>query len=71
MKKFIESNPGLKSRFQKTIHFPDYSAKDLYQVFLKFCKENDYVLSPDGEIYLKEKLEEYVQNSDKYCFIDK
>ncbi len=66
MKKFIESNPGLKSRFQKTIHFPDYSAEDLYQVFLKFCKENDYILSPDGEIYLKEKLEEYVQNSDKY-----
>lgn len=66
MQKFIESNPGLKSRFQKTIHFPDYSAEDLYQVFLKFCKENDYVLSPDGEIYLKEKLEEYVQNSDKY-----
>lgn len=66
MNKFIESNPGLKSRFQKTIHFPDYSAADLYNVFLKFCKENDYVLSPDGEIYLKEKLEEYVQNSDKY-----
>lgn len=66
MKKFIESNPGLKSRFQKTIHFPDYSAEDLYQVFLKFCKENDYVLSTDGEIYLKERLEEYVRNSDKY-----
>ncbi|MBR1866939.1 MAG: AAA family ATPase, partial [Lachnospiraceae bacterium] len=38
MEQFIKANPGLKSRFQKTLHFPDYSAEDLYQVFLKFCR---------------------------------
>lgn len=66
MDKFVKSNPGLKSRFQKTIHFPDYSAKDLYDIFLRFCKNNDYILSDDGSIYLKEQLERYVANSDKY-----
>lgn len=66
MDKFVKSNPGLKSRFQKTIHFPDYSAKDLYNIFLRFCKTNDYTLSEDASVYLKEKLEEYVANSDKY-----
>ncbi|MCM1159088.1 MAG: AAA family ATPase [Bacteroidales bacterium] len=66
MDKFIKSNPGLKSRFQKTIHFPDYSANDLYKVFLKFCKENDYQLSAEGEDYLLKHLETYVENSDKY-----
>ncbi len=66
MDKFVKSNPGLKSRFQKTIHFPDYTAKDLYAIFLRFCKSNDYVLSNEGSIYLMEKLEQYVANSDKY-----
>lgn len=66
MDKFVKSNPGLKSRFQKTLHFPDYSAEDLYKVFLKFCKENDYKLSPNGTDYLKKHLEIYVANSDKY-----
>ena len=66
MDNFVKSNPGLKSRFQKTIHFPDYSADDLYKVFLKFCKANDYQLSPAGTDYLKIHLEEYVAASDKY-----
>lgn len=66
MDKFIKSNPGLKSRFQKTIYFPDYSADDLYHVFVKFCKENDYTLSPEGVDYLKTHLEEYVRKSNKY-----
>lgn len=66
MDKFVKSNPGLKSRFQKTIHFPDYTADDLYDIFLRFCKNNDYTLSEEGSLYLKEQLEIYVMNSDKY-----
>lgn len=66
MDKFVKSNPGLKSRFQKTIHFPDYTADDLYDIFLRFCKSNDYTLSDDGSVYLKEQLELYVRNADKY-----
>lgn len=66
MEDFIKSNPGLKSRFQKTIHFPDYSADDLYDVFLSFCRENDYVLSDDASVYLKEQLVNYVAHATKY-----
>ena len=66
MEKFVKSNPGLKSRFQKTIHFPDYTAKDLYDIFQRFCKNNDYILSEDASTYLHEKLEAYVSNTDKY-----
>ena len=66
MDKFIKSNPGLKSRFQKTIYFPDYNADDLYKVFLRFAKENDYTLSDEASVYLKNKLEEYVRNTDEY-----
>lgn len=66
MDKFIKSNPGLKSRFQKNIYFPDYTAPDLYDIFLHFCKKNDYSLNNDAQIYLKEQLEYYVKHKDKY-----
>ncbi len=62
MEKFVSSNPGLKSRFQKTLHFADYNAKELYKVFLRFCQQNDYRLSPEATDYLVAHLQTYVQN---------
>jgi SpoVK/Ycf46/Vps4 family AAA+-type ATPase len=64
MDRFIDSNPGLKSRFQKTIYFPDYSSDDLFEIFEKSCLENDYQLNPDAADYLKEKLSDYVLHKD-------
>ena len=34
IRKFIDSNPGLQSRFNRYIDFPDYSTKELYDIFL-------------------------------------
>ena len=49
MSRFIDSNPGLKSRFNKYIHFPDYSAEEMKQIYLMFCKKFDYIINPDLE----------------------
>ncbi|MCM1497958.1 MAG: AAA family ATPase [Clostridium sp.] len=64
MNNFMNSNPGLKSRFQKTLFFPDYTADDLYKVFTKFCTETDYILSQEASAYLMEQLRHYVLNKD-------
>jgi len=48
MKTFIESNPGLKSRFNKFIEFPDYSAEELKDIFLMRCTKYGYTLSDEA-----------------------
>lgn len=48
MNRFLESNPGLKSRFNKSIIFEDYSPNELLDIFELFCKLNDMKLSSDA-----------------------
>ena len=44
MADFINANPGLRSRFPKTIHFPDYSNEELVAIFQSLCEANAYTL---------------------------
>ena len=52
MREFLESNPGLSSRFNRFIEFPDYSADELAAIFDGLMKKNEYVCSPEtrGEV---------------------
>lgn len=49
MKQFIESNPGLRSRFNRYIHFDDYSADELMDIFKLNLKKYDYILEKEAE----------------------
>jgi SpoVK/Ycf46/Vps4 family AAA+-type ATPase len=42
---FLTSNPGLRSRFTKEVHFPDYSIDELWQIFEYVVNSNGYRLS--------------------------
>ncbi len=64
MKAFIDSNPGLQSRFSRYIEFPDYNADELYQIFLKRLKEFDYTITPDAAAALKNYFGEAVAHKD-------
>jgi Cdc6-like AAA superfamily ATPase len=44
MHEFVESNPGLRSRFPKTIHFPDYTTDELISIFESMCKKASYTV---------------------------
>ena len=65
MENFINSNPGLRSRFNRYINFPDYSAEELYIIFLLNAKKNEYTLTEDASKYLKERLATIVTDKPK------
>ena len=49
MEKFIDSNPGLKSRFNKYIHFPDYTGEEMMAIFQIRCRSNGYEVTDEAE----------------------
>ncbi|MBR1674514.1 MAG: AAA family ATPase [Eubacterium sp.] len=56
MDEFLDSNPGLRSRFSKYIAFEDYSNEELLQIFKGYCQEQDYHLEQGLEIKLIDKF---------------
>ena len=65
MKRFIDSNPGLQSRFNRYIDFPDYSAGELADIFKMYLRKNQYNITPGAEELLKEKLDYAVAHKDR------
>ena len=49
MEKFIHSNPGLESRFNRYFFFPDYDGNQLTEIFRIQCKKNSYNLTPEAD----------------------
>jgi SpoVK/Ycf46/Vps4 family AAA+-type ATPase len=48
MAEFLDANPGLRSRFPRTITFPDYTTDELVAIFESLGKENSYQLTPEA-----------------------
>ena len=62
MERFLESNPGLKSRFNKNIQFEDYSKSELISILKLFCTQNDMVLTTETEQQIDRYLERPISN---------
>lgn len=62
MNEFLESNPGLRSRFNKFVEFEDYTADELYQILKSMCEKQDYMLSKDGAEEAKRFFKERVEH---------
>jgi SpoVK/Ycf46/Vps4 family AAA+-type ATPase len=48
MQSFLASNPGLRSRFTKQVHFPDYGSDELWRIFSHIVDINGYQLSENA-----------------------
>ena len=56
METFIDSNPGLQSRFNKYLLFDDYTAEEMLGIFRMQCDKNCYTLTEEAERELAEYL---------------
>ncbi len=65
MRKFLDSNPGLESRFNKYIFFQDYNGEELNAIFHLQCKKNGYELDEEAEAYAKEFFDRLYEERDE------
>ena len=65
MQRFIDSNPGLQSRFNRYIDFPDYTGGELTDIFKMYMKKNQYTMSKQTEAWLKERFDYVVAHKDR------
>ena len=65
MHDFIDSNPGLKSRFTQTIHFDDYTPDELTQIFINLCKGKNFTVDADTEAAIHRQFEQLYLRRDK------
>jgi SpoVK/Ycf46/Vps4 family AAA+-type ATPase len=57
MEIFIQSNPGLKSRFTHFIHLADYKPDELFAIYVSMAKQNGYAITDDAQVLAKEAIE--------------
>ncbi len=65
MEKFIHSNPGLESRFNKYFFFEDYDGAQLMEIFRSMCKKNGYVLTEEGEEWAQKGFQALYEERDE------
>jgi stage V sporulation protein K len=62
MDDFINSNPGLKSRFNKYFSFPNYSGSELLEILLKTIEKNKFKITEDAKELLLFKINDAIFN---------
>ncbi|MBQ8950984.1 MAG: AAA family ATPase [Eubacterium sp.] len=65
MKTFINSNPGLQSRFNKYIEFPDYSLDEMMQIFDRICNQYDYIVGDEVKDKMNSIIEGIISHKDE------
>jgi len=58
MERFIELNPGLRSRIMNFIHFPEYTLEELLLIFKNLCYQNNFTLTESAEAAVREVIKE-------------
>lgn len=66
MEEFLNSNPGLRSRFNKYIFFADYTPEELIEILESMCRKQEYKMSEEARNYamnyFKDRVSEHSEN---------
>ncbi len=65
MHDFIDTNPGLKSRFTQTIHFDDYTPDELTEIFINLAKAKNFTVDDETRAAIHRQFEQLYLRRDK------
>jgi SpoVK/Ycf46/Vps4 family AAA+-type ATPase len=67
MKEFIDQNPGLRSRFNRYVEFPDYGPEELLQIFQRMIAAKGYLLDAQAqELTMRVLVEVHRKRDEKF-----
>ena len=66
IRNFVNSNPGLSSRFNRYIEFPAYTEDELAEIFKLLLSKYDYKMDYDAEVAMKKRIAIAVHNKDSH-----
>ena len=73
MESLLESNPGLRSRFKKFFHFPDYTVEELFAIMSSYAGKFQYRITEEAEALILDTLQDrFVQGNGRFAanFVD-
>lgn len=62
MDSFMDTNPGLASRFKTFVHFPDFTPDELLEIFEMECRKGDYRLGKTAKLAAMKTIEKIYEN---------
>ncbi|MFH0736883.1 MAG: AAA family ATPase [bacterium] len=65
MSNFLDTNPGMKSRFDKYLHIDDYSKDELFAILLGQAKKKKYIIADEAIDSIKKNINKLVDSKDK------
>lgn len=65
MQDFLDANPGLRSRFNRTIEFPNYTAEELVTILINRASKLDYEFSDEAVAFIKKSFKDVLKNPPK------
>lgn len=65
MHRFLNSNPGLKSRFTKFVHFDDYNASQMCSIFSQIASSSGYIVETGADVVLKRYFDKICKQKQK------
>jgi SpoVK/Ycf46/Vps4 family AAA+-type ATPase len=68
MESLLESNPGLRSRFKKFFHFPDYTVEELFSIMSSYAGKFQYRITEEAEALILDTLQDrFVQGNGRFA----
>ncbi len=65
MSNFLDTNPGMQSRFDKYLHIDDYTKDELFKILIGQAKKKKYIIADEALESIKKNIDKLVDNKDK------